>query len=583
MAGIQLSGLSSGFDWKTVVDQLIAVSRSQTQGRLQTEKSTVTQKQSAISEIKTSLASFQSAVATLKDATLYDARKTAFSDSTTTWTSSADSGAVPGSYSFHVNQLATQASWRGAKAGTTLADAVASPGSGDLLSALNLPTAVTSGFFTVNGTQITVASTDTIGTVLASIQSALQTTSPSATASLTSDKIQIDTGDTNSFTIGSAADTSNFLQVFRLFQGNVVSGATNTLQSAGTVSGLRQTTAVASLSLSTPYVAPGTGDPSFTINGISITYAGTDSLKSLLSKINDSAAGVSATYDAGTDKLILKNKTTGNVGISAVDVNGNILAALGVTPLTTLVAGRDAQFTVDGGGVLTSRSNKFDSSSHGIEGLSVTADSEGSSATQTVTVSADLTTPKDKINSFISTYNSLQTVIEAYTKITVSGNKVTAGLLSGVSEITELSRMLRRIATNPGSLSTSITFLGQLGIETSGTSSQLKVADSSLLDTQLNGSSSAVSAFFTGTAQSLSDRYTTYLDGITATTGTKGAITTLTNSLSSRSTSLDTQIAAAERRLKTERALLEAKFIQMEQAQATFQKQGQIISRSFSA
>jgi flagellar capping protein FliD len=92
-----------------------------------------------------------------------------------------------------------------------------------------------------------------------------------------------------------------------------------------------------------------------------------------------------------------------------------------------------------------------------------------------------------------------------------------------------------------------------------------------------------VSAFFTGTAQSLSDRYTTYLDGITATTGAKGSLTTLTNSLASRSTSLDTQIAAAERRLKTERALLETKFIQMEQAQATFQKQGQIISRSFSA
>src|SRR5207244_13639692 len=50
----------------------------------------------------------------------------------------------------------------------------------------------------------------------------------------------------------------------------------------------------------------GVANGSFNINGVSIDVdASHDTLQSLIAKINASAAGVTAGYDAGTDRLVL--------------------------------------------------------------------------------------------------------------------------------------------------------------------------------------------------------------------------------------------------------------------------------------
>ena len=49
-----------------------------------------------------------------------------------------------------------------------------------------------------------------------------------------------------------------------------------------------------------------------------------------MNNINESAAGVTASYDPVNNKFVLANNTTGDVGISMQDVTGNFLAATGL-------------------------------------------------------------------------------------------------------------------------------------------------------------------------------------------------------------------------------------------------------------
>ena len=147
-------------------------------------------------------------------------------------------------------------------------------------------------------------------------------TSNAVTASYdkTTDKITLSSS--SAITLGTAADTSNFLQVAKLYNNN--SGAITSSDNLGRVS---TNTTLSNANLATPI----TSDGSFTINGVSINYsASSDTIQSVLSSINSSAAGVSASYDTTNNRFVLANKTTGDVGISLQDVTGNFLAATGL-------------------------------------------------------------------------------------------------------------------------------------------------------------------------------------------------------------------------------------------------------------
>ena len=67
LMGLALSGLASGFDWKSIVDQLIEVSRAP-QNRMRTEKSQLSSKSSALNDIKGLVSSFKSSLTTLNSA-----------------------------------------------------------------------------------------------------------------------------------------------------------------------------------------------------------------------------------------------------------------------------------------------------------------------------------------------------------------------------------------------------------------------------------------------------------------------------------------------------------------------------------
>lgn len=73
------------------------------------------------------------------------------------------------------------------------------------------------------------------------------------------------------------------------------------------------------------------GDGAFQLNGVRIDVYATDSLSSVLARINEADAGVTAELDAGTGRVILTSTTNGSDGaIELADDTSGLVAALGL-------------------------------------------------------------------------------------------------------------------------------------------------------------------------------------------------------------------------------------------------------------
>ena len=99
---LSLSGLASGFDWKSVVDQLVEVERAP-QRRAMREQNKVAEKNRILGLIKDALTALQNKSKTLKDSNLYQSRTSSVSDSAI-GSSSVSSGAALGNYEFEFFQ-----------------------------------------------------------------------------------------------------------------------------------------------------------------------------------------------------------------------------------------------------------------------------------------------------------------------------------------------------------------------------------------------------------------------------------------------------------------------------------------------
>ena len=164
-----ISGLASGFDWRSFVEQMADVERIP-QKRLLQEQNLLEQRTNAYSSIKTQLAVLQSRVDALKEPSLFASRAVASSDSDKL-SATVSSGAPLGTFSFNVTQLATAAKLTGtSNIGASLS--ATNDVSGLTLSSAGFSTPVTSGTLTVNGKQITIDTASSLQDVFTAIESA---------------------------------------------------------------------------------------------------------------------------------------------------------------------------------------------------------------------------------------------------------------------------------------------------------------------------------------------------------------------------------------------------------------------------
>lgn len=535
--------------------------------RIEREQTLNTQRANALRDLGGKLTSLQTASANLKDQALFSGRTVKSDLVASTWKLASTAGATAGSFQFTVSQLATKARREGA-ANITKGLAVSNDVSGVTLATMRTAGTVTAGSFSVNGAKVTVATTDSLQDVFNAIATATGN-DVTATYDPLTDRVTLDSASNAEIVLGAANDTSNFLQVLKL-----TNDGTDNVSSTGNLGAARTTTTLTNAGLNTAVTAVDpTGAGNFTINGVQIDYnINTDTLGTLIKRINGSAAGVTASYDAVNDRMVLANATTGDLGMAISEANGGLLGALGLTSGHTTVRGENAEFSVDGGPALISTSNTLDASAHGISGLSVTADSE---TTQTITVAADTAKMRSKIDEFITAYNGVINYIEEKTKVTSANGKVTTAVLASNRDVQNWSRDMRNLAFGAISgLDGVIDRLDDLGIDLNR-EGIMAVKDSAKLDQVLTDNAADVEVFFTDATEGFARQFDTLMEGlIDSGTGSQERLTK-TNS------DLDRQIADLERRLEQQRQLLTTSFIAMESAQSGIQQQSAALTNAF--
>lgn len=448
---ITFGGLVSGLDTKTMIQQLINAQKGPItimQAKVNNQRSQM----NAVKDVNNRLTNLVNKLKTLTDATALQGKTAtvAAGGTSATVSASATTAATVSSFKVTVNQLADAT-----RAGSTAAiGAAIDPGA--LLKDTNLATAINAGVFAVNGVSIAVdPNVDTLNDVIGRINAS----AAGVVASLVADssgrlnKLQITGG--SAVTLGGGADTTNFL------------AATNLLASPGTTTrtstmnlGVTQTGAILSSARLDTALTQASG--SFKVNGVAITYnSATDSMSTVLSRINNSSAGVTAAYDSVNDKITFVNKGTGSTAIALEDTTGNFLAATGVLGATQTL-GKNAQFQVDTGSGPVTMYSTTNSVSNAVPGVSLSLLKEGAVA-DTVTVGQDAEGATARVRDVVAQFNSAFDFIKTTTK---SGKDSTAnGILTGDFSIAQIADSLRRLVAEPvDGITTGKTTLAEIGI-----------------------------------------------------------------------------------------------------------------------
>ncbi len=209
----------------------------------------------------------------------------------------------------------------------------------------------TDGTLVINGVSITVGSvnTTTMHEVMAQINSSGAGVTIRYDGALNRFVVERNDNSSAGFTFGGAGNTSNLWTILGLTDdagGYTIAGQAD-----------RKTDSTVPLSASGTTVTPTSGV--FSINGIAIYVdAGVDSLEDVIERINQSQAGVVASYDAAADKFILaqdlsKNPTASQIKLGAPTDTSNFLAAMRLLPYTGYSwdvgnERKNAVFTIDG-------------------------------------------------------------------------------------------------------------------------------------------------------------------------------------------------------------------------------------------
>lgn len=562
---ITIGGTFSGLNVSSIIQSIIAAD-SIPITNLQTEDTTLTNNSSDLGSIGSSLGNLSVDLQKLGSNSLFTTQ-TATGSNTAVGSATVDSTAQPGTTSINITQLATTTTLRGGLAGGAFADAKLSapPASTTAIGTALNETAVDGEFFTINGKQITLASTDTIGDVITNINNS----GAGVTASYDGTTGNVSLTSASPILLGSSADTSDFLQQAELFN-----NGTNSVTSTTGLGRIDPTVDLATAGLRTTPTA-GT----FTINGVSINYNSGDSLNTLIGNINASSAGVTATYDSYEDQIVLSGTQRGPQNITVADGTSNIATALRLTSSDSqLQAGKTTQFTVgDSTTVRQSNSNVIDGSALGVQGLTFTATGTG---TTQITVAPDVTTIAAAINAFVTQYNSTQNVINSYTAIDTS-DTTQNGALASDTNLTFLAPQLRSVTSGSISNTATIRMLSDLGIDTNANDNTLTQVDTTKLQDALTNHLSDVEALFndptnglTTTVQNVIASYNDSLNGV---------IINEQNQIKQQISFNQDQIAQMQAQISVEQTTLENEFAALDSIQGDSQGLSSVLNGSSSS
>jgi len=564
--GVTISGTFSGLDVSSIISTLIQAD-SVPINNLQTQDTKLSTQSTTLGSLGTSLGNLSVALQALAAPGLFTSQ-TATLSNTSVGSATVAAGATSGTTTVNISQMATTTVLTSGEAGGAFADSklTAPPATSASIDSVLNETGVSGQTFTINGTQITLSDSDTLGDVINNINSS----SAGVTASYdsTTGDISLTSNSSSPIILGSASDTSDFLQQTELFN-----NGTGSVTSSVGIGRIDPDADLTTAGLRTA-VTPGT----FTINGVPITYTSGQSLNDLINNINSSSAGVTATYDTFDDQLVLSSNQRGPQSITVDDGTSNLGTALRLTSSDSqLNVGQATLFSVNGGATRQSDSNILTSNQLGVTGLTFTATATGSTQ---VAVAPDVTTIANTINAFVAQYNSTQTTIASDMFVNPSDSDQD-GVLANDSNLTFLAPELEEVASNAINNTSVIRMLSDLGVATNANDNTLTDVDTTDLQNALTNNLSDVEALFNDPTSGLTTTLQSVLDGYND--SLNGVIVNEQTNIASEISFNKTQISTMQEVLNNEQTTLENEFAALDQAEANAQSLSGIINGSSSS
>lgn len=613
-----IAGLVSGLDTESIIESMTLTTRT----KIANQKASVTKlewKQTAYRNVTQTLKEFQTkyldilSTNNMRSSALY--KTVSASTASTAVSVSATSSASTGSLTINsISQLATSDTiTTGATAVTkALGGEMTATDVSDLLTDITA-NGIKSFKLTLDGKVKTITLdsdfVDRIETDGLSFQDALQekvTTAfgeksagvPMVKVTLASDQLSFTT-----------ATSGSKLTV------NALNSDTATLDFLGLTNGqsdkLTTSLALKDLPFANNLVKASDGKVKFTINSVDFTFEETDSLSTVMSRINSSDAGVTLNYSSISDKFTMTADTSGvgdNINIS--ETESNLMTLFGMTGAnSTEVKGQNAILEVNGQEI-SRTSNSIE-----VDGVKVELLAESTSAIN-ISLKTDTSTLKDTIKNFVTDYNNMIDMMNGLIKetkdsdyppltdeqkeemteseITAWEAKAKVGSLSGDSilkGITSKMQSLMYSSAVSGGIS-----LYNMGITSAGYTENGKlVIDEEKLDTALATKGSEIQELFTTDTTGLANKLNSIIDGAAKTSGVKGSRGSLvevagyTSTASASENSITTSIEKMNKTIAKLKEMLEDeetrywnKFSALETAMSNLNTQSSMIT-SFSA
>lgn len=573
------SAFSSSSSINLLVNQFMALERRPLTS-LNTRKTSLNSSLNIYSDLKSKLSDLLSAARDLSGtstSSIYNARTTSSSDETKL-TVSAGAGAAVGSFQVRVKQLATGASIQSTselitKSAARSATKVA-PGSGTIDVSKSFASAgfadTPDGTVTINGQTFNLSDYSTVQTFLDAVNTDLN-----ANANIyynkTEDKFFIEQKSGSTDLVISETGTNPFFTQSKIPVGTYT-GNGNT--------GIQSDILLSKANFDTTLTSTTTG--SFKINGVTITYnTETDTLDSVLSKINSSTANVNAFYDSSLDKVILKSKSTGSTDtITLSDVSGNLMSVLKLSDATA-TAGTDAKFTINSSSdddEITKSTNTFtiNGITYTLKNTNITNYSD--TTYTTVTVKQDTSAIQSRITSFLDKFNAVTEYIKD--KSGVNTSTKARGPLAGNVAFTSLRSQLFQKLTEQitGLTDGNPDYLNKIGITVS---SNLKasLSDTTKFSNAITTNSKAVEDLFnssTGVARKLETLLKPYVES--SSSSRNSIIDETKNVISKQITDIDTRISRMETRLGIKENQFRQQFYKMQELLSNLVIQGNQIT-----
>lgn len=558
-----VGGLISGLNTNSLIEQLMQIER-QPIIRVQQRIAALEAQQTAIQGLRTQLLTVRNRAQDFRLSNIFSQFQSASSEGSVLTAQVTGQNPVIGSYAINVTQLASATV---ANSSAVLGQAI-NPGAA--LDSSGINGEVTAGQFTINGVAFTVdPAADTLNGVLATITAS--SAGVTATYDAVTDTVVIANttpGDTDIINFGGTGDDSNFLSIINVTQATQAdngSGSTE-VRSTRNLGAIDPGTVLSS----TSFAAALNGGATFRINGVEITIdPTTDSLSDVIGRINDSAAGVSASYDTSSDTIRVVSETLGSRTIDFTSGTSNLLDVLNLTTAVQ-TAGSDSQFTINGGAAQTRNTNEV---SDAIGGVTLTLLSIGAS---TVSVSSDQDAVIEGVQEFLDEFN---TVISD-----IRGQLAQDAALENDLSLRIIENFLRStIIDQVQGASADLNSLVGIGISSGedfdANSTPQLVLDEEAFREALENDRAGVQFLFANSGETgAADKIFEYLDDITKTTGFLNERSKANGIIDQQIESLNDRIEQIDRRVSMKEQRMRRQFAMMEQLQAGFQTQGSALA-----